>query len=94
VSAAFGMMANWDLDDLARDLPHLRIRLLIVIGGNDLMVPPQEQRRVRALVPGAEMLVLPRLGHLAHEEQPEEIADLLIRLADTGKSDQVAPVSG
>jgi magnesium chelatase accessory protein len=94
VSAAFGMMANWDLDDLARDLPHLRTRLLIVIGGNDLMVPPQEQRRVRALVPGAEMLVLPRLGHLAHEEQPEEIADLLIRLADAGKSDQVARVSG
>ena len=82
VSAAFGMMANWDLDDLAHDLPRLRTKLLVVIGGNDLMVPPQEQRRIRALVPGAEMLVLPRLGHLAHEEQPSEIADLLIRLAD------------
>jgi magnesium chelatase accessory protein len=85
VSAAFGMMANWDLDDLARDLPRLRTKLLIVIGDNDLMVAPHEQRRIRALVPGAEMLVLPRLGHLAHEEQPKEIADLLIRLADAGK---------
>jgi magnesium chelatase accessory protein len=94
VSAAFGMMANWDLDDLARDLPRLRTKLLIVIGGNDLMVAPHEQRRVRALVPGAEMLMLPRLGHLAHEEQPQEIADVLIRLPDAGKSDQAVPVSG
>jgi magnesium chelatase accessory protein len=94
VSAAFGMMANWDLDDLARDLPHLHTKLLVVIGGNDLMVTPQEQRRIRSLVPGAEMLVLPRLGHLAHEEQPKEIADLLTRLADAGKSDRVAPASG
>jgi magnesium chelatase accessory protein len=94
VSAAFGMMANWDLDDLAHDLPRLRTKLLIVIGGNDLMVTPQQQRRIRALVPGAEMLVLPRLGHLAHEEQPEEIADSLIRLADAGKSDQATRASG
>jgi magnesium chelatase accessory protein len=94
VSAAFGMMANWDLDDLAQDLPRLRTKLLIVIGGNDLMVPPPEQRRLRTLVPDAEILVLPRLGHLAHEEEPQKIADLLIRLADAGKSDQVASASG
>jgi magnesium chelatase accessory protein len=94
VSAAFGMMANWDLDDLANDLPRLRTKLLIVIGGNDLMVPPQEQRRVRALVPGAEMLLLPRLGHLAHEEQPKEIADVLLRVANAGKSDRMMPASG
>jgi magnesium chelatase accessory protein len=87
-------MANWDLDDLEHDLPHLRTKLLVVIGGNDLMVPPQEQRRIRTLVPGTEMLVLPSLGHLAHEEQPKEIADLLIGLADAGKLDRVAPVSG
>ena len=88
------MMANWDLDELVQDLPRLRTKLLVVIGGNDLMVPPQEQRRIRALVPGAEMLVLPRLGHLAHEEQPQEIADLLAPLADAGKPDQGASASG
>jgi magnesium chelatase accessory protein len=94
VSAAFGMMANWDLDDLVRDLPRLRTKLLVVIGGNDLMVPPQEQRRIQTLVPGAEMRVLPRLGHLAHEEQPKEIAELLIRLAAAGDADLAASVSG
>jgi magnesium chelatase accessory protein len=81
VSAAFGMMANWDLDALARDLPRLTTKLVVVTGGNDLMVPPQEQRRVRLLLPGAEQISLPRLGHLAHEEQPKMVMDLLIRLA-------------
>jgi pimeloyl-ACP methyl ester carboxylesterase len=38
------------------------------------------------------VLMLPGLGHLAHEEQPEEIADLLVRLATA--SDQAASVSG
>jgi magnesium chelatase accessory protein len=94
VSAAFGMMANWVLDDLAHDLPRLRTKLLIVIGGNDLMVTPLQQRRIRTLVPSAEVMMLPRLGHLAHEEQPKEIADLLIGLADAAKSDQAAPASG
>jgi magnesium chelatase accessory protein len=81
VSAAFGMMANWDLDALARDLPRLHTKLVVVTGDNDLMVPPAEQRRVRMLVRNAEMVTLPGLGHLAHEERPGEIADLLVRLS-------------
>jgi magnesium chelatase accessory protein len=81
VASAFGMMANWDLESLARDLPRLKTPLVVVTGGNDLMVPPEEQRRVRILVRGAELVSLPRLGHLAHEEQPKKFAELLMRLA-------------
>jgi magnesium chelatase accessory protein len=81
LSSALGMMANWDLDALARDLPRLNTPLVVVTGGNDLMVPPNEQRRVRRLVPDAELVLLPGLGHLAHEERPNEIAELLMQLA-------------
>jgi magnesium chelatase accessory protein len=88
VSAAFGMMANWDLDTLANDLPRLRMKLVLVTGANDLMVPPQEQRRVRKLVPTAELVMLPRLGHLAHEEEPAEMADLLARLVAPAEEKQ------
>jgi magnesium chelatase accessory protein len=82
VCAAFGMMANWDLDALARDLPRLGTKLVVVTGSNDLMVPPEEQRRVRLFLPAAELVSLPRLGHLAHEERPNEVTDLLIRVAE------------
>ncbi len=72
-------MANWDLRPLARDLPRLTPRLILVTGSQDGMVPPAESYRVRALVPKAELVSLRGLGHLAHEERPDEVAVLLER---------------
>lgn len=77
VAAALGMMAAWDLHSLTRDLPRLRSQLLLVVGENDRTVPPADAGRVRALVPSARLVRLPGLGHLAHEERPELVADLV-----------------
>lgn len=74
VSAAFDMMANWDLHPLARDLPRLDRPLLLVAAERDGMVPPQAAERIGALVPRATLLRLPELGHLAHEEAPALVA--------------------
>jgi magnesium chelatase accessory protein len=79
VAAALRLMANWDLRPLARDLPRLAARLILVTGSNDGMVPPTEAYRVRSLVPRAELVSLPGLGHLAHEERPEQVAAILLR---------------
>lgn len=81
VHGALALMANWDLRPLVRDLPRLATRLVLVTGSNDGMVPPSEAYRVRALLPRAELISLRGLGHLAHEERPDEIAALLRRLA-------------
>lgn len=81
VAAALGMMANWDLAVLARDLPRLPMPLVLVVGTNDRTVRPAEARRVQALLPTAQLVPLPGLGHLAHEEQPTATAELLRRLA-------------
>ena len=72
-------MANWDLHPLARDLSRLSSRLILVTGSQDGMVPPAKSYRVRALVREAELISLPELGHLAHEERPDEVAALLHR---------------
>ena len=79
--AALSMMANWDLFPLVRDLPRLRQKLLLVVGENDRSIAPADAERVRALVPGADLVRLPGLGHLAHEEAPEATARLLLDLA-------------
>ncbi len=79
-AAALAMMANWDLPSLKRDLPRLRPALALVVGDRDRTVPPAQARAVRALVPGASELVLPGLGHLAHEERPDEVARHLLRI--------------
>ena len=81
--AALAMMANWDLLPLERDLPRLHTHLLLITGSNDRTIPPSDSVRVRALVPGAELVALPGLGHLAHEEQPARIAALLRGFAST-----------
>jgi magnesium chelatase accessory protein len=75
------MMAHWDLRPLARDLPGLSTPLALVATAGDRTVPPGESRRVHRLVPGSQLIELPSLGHLAHEEQPGEFAELITRLA-------------
>lgn len=82
VAGALAMMANWDLPQLARDLPRLATRLNLIVGDRDQTVPPGDATRVMALLGHAargELHSLPGLGHLAHEEAPGEVAKLLER---------------
>jgi len=78
VAATLGMMAAWDLAGLARDLPKLDLPVALVIGANDRTVPPAEQRRAIARLRQGECLTLPGLGHLAHEEAPDVVADAIM----------------
>ncbi|HEX2941223.1 MAG TPA: alpha/beta fold hydrolase BchO [Rhodopila sp.] len=77
VHGALALMANWDLRPLLRELPRLPARLILVVGSRDGMVPPAEAYRVRAAFPKAQIVALPGLGHLAHEERPEEITRII-----------------
>jgi magnesium chelatase accessory protein len=75
--AALTMMANWDLQTFAQRLPGLTTRLLLVVGENDRSIPPADARRIKQFLPDAEIVRMPGLGHLAHEERPDEVAELL-----------------
>ena len=81
VQAALGMMAQWDLTPLVRDLPRLRTRLLLVAAGRDRSIPPAQADEVAALVPCARVITMPGLGHLAHEEAPGQAAALILEHA-------------
>jgi magnesium chelatase accessory protein len=80
VAGALDMVARWNLHELVRDLPALRTPLHLLVGEQDGTVPPADARRARALVAGATLATLPRLGHLAHEEAPQTVADELLKL--------------
>ena len=75
VGAALGMMANWDLELLSRELPRLKARLTLITGSNDKAVPPDVAFRVQDIVPGSKVILLRGLGHLAQEEKPAEVAE-------------------
>jgi magnesium chelatase accessory protein len=82
VEGVLAMMANWDLRQLQRDLPRLKTPLVMVTGGKDHTIPAEEAFRVRDVTPGARIICFRHLGHLAHEERPQEIADLIIKVLD------------
>jgi magnesium chelatase accessory protein len=77
VAGALRMMAGWDLAALARELPRLQLPLLLLVGDADRTVPPAQSHRVAARLPQARVVTLPGLGHLAHEEQPQQVAQLM-----------------
>lgn len=81
VASTFAMMANWDLRSLQRDLGALQVPLHLLVASNDKAVPPRQARRVADECPGACITLLPGLGHLAHEEDPHWVAQLIVEEA-------------
>ena len=81
VAGALAMMADWDLEALKRDLPRIRTPLLLVHGDTDRAIPLSAAREAAGMIKGAKLEVMPGLGHLAHEERPEEMAKIIISFA-------------
>lgn len=76
-AGAITMMADWDLAALARDLPRVRTPTLFVHGTQDAAIPPASAEAAAALIAGCRVELLAGLGHLAHEEQPGQVAGMI-----------------
>lgn len=90
VAAALRMMANWKLEPLLHDLPRLTTALVLVVATNDRSISPEVARQVREILPSAVIERIPGLGHLAHEEQPQLIAELILKHAQANSAAQAA----
>jgi magnesium chelatase accessory protein len=75
------MMGHWDTRPLEAELPRLAVPLLLLVGARDGMILPGVALRVRSLAPHAQLLQISGLGHLAHEESPQLIADEIVAYA-------------
>jgi non-heme chloroperoxidase len=60
-------------DDTA-DLGRIAVPTLLVWGDRDGLLPPEEQQRLAAAIPGARSQVYPETGHSPHWERPERFA--------------------
>jgi magnesium chelatase accessory protein len=69
------MMAAWDLQTFARELPRLAVPVQMQIGLNDGTIPPGQADQAAQLLPHVQRIDWPGLGHLAHEEAPEGCAE-------------------
>ncbi len=74
IQAALDMMAMWDLEALWTDLGRLAVPLHLIACGEDLAVPAETAWTIADKVGEAKVEYLRGLGHLGHEEKPEDIA--------------------
>ncbi|MBF9029281.1 alpha/beta fold hydrolase [Rhodobacterales bacterium HKCCE3408] len=75
VAGTLAMMASWSLNGLTRDLPHIDTPVLFLHGSEDQAVSPDVSRRAAAMMPNAEIEVIPGVGHLLQEEAPAVVAE-------------------
>ncbi len=87
-AGALGMMANWDLPQLALDLPRLATPLSLIVASHDLTISPRQAAKLVALwprsskAPRPQLTTLAGLGHLAHEERPDMVVAPILKLWD------------
>ena len=77
VDGTLAMMAQWSLDDLNRALPGIDTPTLFLHGADDGAVELSVAERAARAMPRAELIALPGIGHLAHEEAPARVADAI-----------------
>jgi len=54
-------------------LPAVDVPTLIVVGEEDALTPPDQAREMAGLIPGANLVAVPRCGHLATLERPQAV---------------------
>lgn len=80
-SGAITMMAEWDLPSLKALLPGIDVPILLLHGAKDAAIPPSDADVAAKLMPHAASRLLPDLGHLAHEEQPDMVGAAIVDFA-------------
>lgn len=81
VEATIGLMAHWDLVALRRELPTLHAALDLIVGENDRAVPPSAASSLEGVAPRLSVTHVHGVGHLAHEEAPARVAEVILALA-------------
>jgi magnesium chelatase accessory protein len=78
VGAVMGMMARWDLAELAPRMAKLATPLTLIVGEGDLAVPPKDAVLLAKSLPSASLVSLAGVGHLAHEEDASAVAAAIL----------------
>jgi pimeloyl-ACP methyl ester carboxylesterase len=68
--------------DVTEGVRRLDVPVHVLVGSADRLTPPAHARRIAELLPRCEGLTqLPRIGHMTPLEAPEEVAELIRKLA-------------
>lgn len=91
LSGTLRMMANWDLTQLMGNLAQMNTPVLLIASGNDLTISPATTFEADKKLPNSRVEYIRNLGHLAHEEDPEQI---LTKVLEWWSSVDQEPLAG
>ncbi|MEL7128272.1 MAG: alpha/beta fold hydrolase BchO [Pseudomonadota bacterium] len=77
VAGTLALMANWDLSSMPSNCRALSQPTLFIAGRQDLTVPPGEAAQMAEITSRGQSQTLAGLGHLAHEEAPHTLHDII-----------------
>lgn len=78
ITGALGMMADWKLQGLLNRLPETKTKVTLIASEGDRAVPAKVSIDAAKRIPGATLHLLPKLGHLAHEETEDGLSALIL----------------
>jgi 3-oxoadipate enol-lactonase len=58
-------------------LPEIRIPVLIIVGKEDIVTPPEAAKFIHEKIKGSMLSILPHAGHLSNLENPDQFNDIL-----------------
>lgn len=78
VNATLTLFTQWDPEAVERSLARTEVRTLLLAGGADGWIPRKDVEKAAGLLPEGRLRVLDGLGHLAHEEAPDRVAEAVL----------------
>lgn len=73
-------------------LPTIACPTLVMVGREDRWSPLAQHEEIAAAIPGAELVVIERSGHMAPVEQPQQVTDALLRFLGFAGQDRIPDV--
>jgi pimeloyl-ACP methyl ester carboxylesterase len=67
------------LDPVVYDWPHIKVKTLVLGGEKDTPDFPARAKHIADTIPGAELVLLPNLGHVPHFEAPDVFHAALLK---------------
>ncbi|WP_131742216.1 alpha/beta fold hydrolase [Actinomadura roseirufa] len=88
-AAAWAQRAMAAREEAFDTLRALKVPALVLVGEEDVLAPEEEARAMTGALPDAELMVIPRAGHLCAVEQPDlfnqAVSEFAAALARTGR---------
>lgn len=78
--AAYAQVLNEGLSgfDVTREIPGLKLPVLVVVGDKDRVIPPEGGYQLADCIDGAKIRTLENAGHIGYAEQPASFNEMIL----------------